>query len=254
MAEKRIDAETLHAFIDGELTAPEQEATMTAIQEHPTAALDLASFSALKAATAKLPSPQLPDGAWKTCVRRLDEIDRTRRTESFVGKYAWGMCGAFLLLIVGAGGLNRLHPQSFDSNEMGHITSSLIPTATSSDTANVGKWLQGQVGSAPVPHLDRLTVIRAEVGVVDDHRVARVLLQDSTGVMTLIIVNGSQALDDLQPLANTNFHVLPLSNGSCLAWNASGYTLSLSGQRDPNSLARVATEIGNPPIQSPTGN
>jgi hypothetical protein len=245
MAEKRIDSETLHAFIDGELPAAERSAAMTAIQEDPKASLDHAIYVSLKNATTTLPAPQYPEGAWKQCVRRLDDIDRTRRTEHFVSRYAWVMCGAIFLLILGAGGVNRLRGQSFDSNEMSHIASSLIPTSKATDTANVGKWLQDQVGATPVPHLEAVTIVRAEAGFVDDHQVARLILRDSKGLMTLYIVQGDEALDGLETLQNTNFHVVPFSNGSCLAWSAQGSTMSLSGERDPESLAQVAGVIGN---------
>src|ERR1019366_3102183 len=141
MSENNLDPTILHAVIDGELPPHEHEAALEAINADPGASLLHAEFRRLKTAVASLPTVDVPSGAWKSCTRRLDELDRNRKAERFVTRYAWALSASVFFLILGAGSWNRLTGQHLGASDVTHMASVLSPFdyAAKPDTADIGK-------------------------------------------------------------------------------------------------------------------
>ncbi|MBI3721272.1 MAG: hypothetical protein HY248_01860, partial [Fimbriimonas ginsengisoli] len=99
-----IDPLKIHALADAELSKEDAEALAHEIAKCRRSTLELETIQGLKLIVNKHCQPVACDDTWCKCRKRLDEIDRAQRVEGFVGRYAWGLCGTFLLAIV-VGGL-----------------------------------------------------------------------------------------------------------------------------------------------------
>src|SRR5665213_4428232 len=127
MSERKLDPITLHALIDGELPPDEHAIALEATNADSNAGLMYTEYRRLKEAVSLLPTIDAPHAAWKRCVNRLDEIERSRKAERFVTRYAWGMTAAVFFLIVGAGAWNRLTGQHMGAGDVTHMASLLSP-------------------------------------------------------------------------------------------------------------------------------
>ena len=97
-----IDTELLHALADDELSADDRRKVEADLAQDPEAAKVLSSILAVKQAIASHVKPVECEDEWQRCRKRLDEMDKARRTEAFVGRYAWVMCTGLFAFIVGA--------------------------------------------------------------------------------------------------------------------------------------------------------
>jgi hypothetical protein len=95
-----MDWKELQAYSDGELGRDEKRTVEDLLRRDPAARHEVESVYNLKTLLREKALRHDSPEAWKACVGRLDEIDKSRRTEHFVGKYAWGICGAFLVALV----------------------------------------------------------------------------------------------------------------------------------------------------------
>ena len=238
-----MDPTILHAVIDGELEPHEYAAALEAINDDPSASLLHTEFRRLKTAVGSLPTVDVPQGVWRTCTRRLDELDRNRKAERFVTRYAWALSASVFMLILGAGSWNRFTGQHLGAGDVSHMASVLSPfdRAGKPDTANVGKWLQDRVGPVSLNNLAVRPPVSAEYGQAAGTPMARLILADPQGRMALYIWRGSDPVDGFVPL-----HGGPLSSGrmlnqNCVAWIQSDCHLVLVGPRDVDDLAKVAT-------------
>lgn len=239
------DFETLSAFIDGQVDDQERERVRRDIESNPAAATAYAELQHIRNATMTLGAALPPDAAWKACVNRLNEIDGSRRAESFVGRYAWGMCGAFFLLIAGAGVMNRMSTSHLKANDVSRMAS-LSPFSVLSHPSQeqVGKFLQDAVGPAPLRNLTVLTVVSAQAGTAEDGRpFVRLTIEDRSGQMALFVIPNQEGLEGLEPLEGTSMETGKIANGNCVAWNANRYEMVLVGERPTDDLVRIAEGV-----------
>lgn len=243
MIDKNLDPTIVHAAIDGELEPQEHAATLDAISADPAASALYAEYRRLKFAVSALPQADVPKGAWRSCTRRLDEIDRNRRAERFVTRYAWAMSAGVFLLIVGAGSWNRLTGQHLNPGDVAHMASVLSPFDRTQrpDTATVGKWLQDRVGTSNIT-LPR-PPLSAEYGQAGETRLARLVLADPYGEMVLYVWRGTDPLDGFEPVAGTGLSAGSVLNQNAVEWMRDGCHFVLVGPRDINGLARAAASL-----------
>ncbi len=146
MTEKNLDPMTLQALIDGELPPEEHDAALeTANMTLKLQVCCTPNILASKKPSEPSPTVDIPHDGWKRCVKRLDDIDRSRKAERFVTKYAWAMSLCVFLLIVGAGSWNRLTGQHMGAGDVSHMASLLSPLVHTENpqSGQVGKWLPG---------------------------------------------------------------------------------------------------------------
>src|SRR5690349_7885295 len=94
------DPKQLHALADEELTPAEASVVRESLKHDPQAAAEYSAILNLKDIVRSNALQHSDEEVWKACVRRLDGIDKTRRVEGFVGRYAWALCGAMFLFIL----------------------------------------------------------------------------------------------------------------------------------------------------------
>ncbi|HLK15811.1 MAG TPA: hypothetical protein VKT78_13490 [Fimbriimonadaceae bacterium] len=243
MSELNIDPTILHAAIDGELPTHEHAAALAAISADPAASVQYAEYRRLKDSLGSLPPVDVPAGVWKGCTRRLDELDRNRKAERFVTRYAWGLCASVFLLIMGAGSWNRLTGQHLGASDVTHVAGVINPLgpAVGSNSGDVGKWLQPE---KPL----RSSHVRA-VGIRPPQAMGTptmcYLLADNHGFMTLYKWPGTDPIDGdgYSHVEGTQFSAGRVLDQPSVAWVKDGFHHVLTGPREVEELERVANEM-----------
>ncbi len=234
----------LHALADGELAPQEANALRETLKSDPCAAAEVDAILNLKDLLAKNAVVHSDDEAWKGCLRRLDAIDKTRRVEGFVGRYAWAICGAMFLFILS--GRVAMRNVQGDTARI----SDLLPFGRSTRPAGEQARLQARVYREILGRVrNGLDAKAIEVGMpvagrVHDRPALRIPMRDGEGDLVLTRVQGLLNLQDTTPMPTNPEMAMGVVGGeNCLVWRAGDETWVLNGARSLNSLGDVAARI-----------
>lgn len=238
-----IDRLDIHAYADHELSPDEMARVEREIAASPEAARELQAIQSLKTCLhMKMEQPD-SSASWKVCAERIEELSRVKRTETFVGKYAWAICAFFLLIIVAGGMFNRFRGGSIGMANVASISGDLVPinTPRMSQPEQLRSWISDQTGHRPMltldPNLVRQVAYRDQV----EGRVVRVRMQDENGLIDLMVfpnvsIDGGVPLDGSMTAGQVN-------GVNCVTWPDSGCALLLIGDRDPARLRDFARSL-----------
>lgn len=231
-----------HAMADGQLDADAVSALEKKIAEDPAMAAEYKAVQELKQVLRKCEAAPAED-AWKACRARLAEVERSKKVESFVGRYAWGMCSVFLVLIVSAAMMNRSNPGTrLGAGDLAYMASGLSPISGASQ--NTQRYLEEFGPVKPLITPERLTIRAVANGFVDGIPAVRWDLSDKAGDLTLIAIR-AEGVEGCQKMATSNYRYTRIGSGVCLTWCGDSYTVALIGDRSPEELVLVADQIRN---------
>ncbi|MGV3614821.1 MAG: anti-sigma factor family protein [Fimbriimonas sp.] len=242
-----IDPIELHALADGELTPAQAEALRKQVEASPAAQAELQSIMALKRVLRDRVAATDCGDEWRACVGRLNELDRARRAEKFVGRYAWGLCGVFLLTIL-AGGLTTRNNRSdsVSMSDISRIATTLAPQRTPPAlNAARERWLDGLLGQARQSvDPNRVQILGYSDGQLDGRPVTVFSLQDVSGKFTLLVMPGVLNLEGTKELPRDQvFKLGHLQGMNCVVWTDGRNTLAVVANRNHEDLIQVATSL-----------
>jgi hypothetical protein len=242
-----IDPLELHAYADKELDRESEDRVRRQLQNDPASQAELDTILGLKSTLQDHCKTVECNQQWKACVGRLDELDKVRRTESFVGKYAWALCGLFFMFILVGGIATRMSPsRGMGSPDLVRAVASLgqPSTPSSQQPQEVRKWLDSLLGAASeLISPEKVVVLGAATGQIDGYRVAQLALRDGTGDLQLLLLNVNLDLSEMPDSSEPNLKAGKLQGVNCLAWNENGYTLVFAGDRPYDELASTLKTI-----------
>lgn len=235
--------ELMNALADGELQGTAKQQAMELLKSDPTAYNEFLWAQSLRATLRESCKPVDNEEAWSKCQARLAEIDRTRRTERFVGKNAWALCGIFALALVVAGVANRNHGAQTLANTQ--VASLINPLAA------------GAQVTPDVPDLDaarsldlRNFQITSQVGgYLDGRPFVRYALRDNVGLggLAIAVVKGPNRIEGVDTPTRTEGVSSGTLNGvNCVSWTMAGHTIVLFGERSTAELTDYANDILTP--------
>lgn len=234
----------LHAYVDGELSEEAAAAIRGRIESDPAAAAEVAAIRKLKELSSQCAGTVSCEETWKCCTGRLDELDRVKRTERFVGRYAWGLCAVVLFALIGAGMFNRAREGgAIYAADVASIASSATGEATLASPDGLTGWLTGLFGRAPVQEPpSQLRVLSMARANADGRAVARVELADAKGPVVLLIVDGATDVRGLAP-ADSIFQHGRMDCVNCVSWTSDRAAMILAGDRPYEALEEIARQI-----------
>jgi len=230
-----------HALADGQLSDDEASAVKAKLATCPQTKAEFETVAALRDTVKRTccgtPNPDL----WDKCRGRLDEIDRLKRTERFVGKYAWALCGLFFVAITCAGILNRLDPtRSMRSSEVASMFSSLSPFRTRLGTADIPSVLNQDIGSAPVTVPGgELRVIGMARRVIDGRPVVRFELEDRVGPISVLAIGKADKIEGLSD-DQVAMHEWKAGNRNCVSWVDRDVIMVIASEREMSLVRELA--------------
>lgn len=240
-----IDPIELNALADGQMTPDEAKAMQAALRGHPASSAEYQSILMVK----RLLKERTPEieyrDSWRICVGRLDELDRSRRAESLVTRYAWAFCGVFLIAIL-VGGMNKRATRSETVNiaDLSRIVTSLAPSRTPPPAADAARnrWLDQLLGQARRSvDPNRMEIIGYAYGTLDDRPVTHFALRDSSGPLALLVIPGTVPDQSSQP--EKVFRLGHLQGMNCVVWTDNNVTLAVVGDRTHQDLVRAAVML-----------
>lgn len=236
----------VHALIDDELDGQ----TRKAVREHmQTCAVCQAEWEAVREVkTVVVTKCVQPDCAevWAQCTKRLSEIDRTRKVESYVGRYAWAACAGLFVVVLGAAAMNRFNGNDLRTDDVARISSSLAPISAPRSQALDDKrhWLQNNLDQAMPMKSNTLNVIGGAMGYFHGRKIARADLEDGQGLVDLFVVHTSNGVDGVEPLeAHGQFSGGRINDLNCITWTDHGNAYMLIGKRPIDGLVDVAATL-----------
>lgn len=238
----------IHALADGVLGSEEAERVEARIANCPKSMAEYKAILATRRATASLTDSVSCESTWISCRKRLDELDRARRVESFVGRYAWGLCSLFLFLILGAGMMNRSSGSILASGDVANLLSSAGPSVSaprSNAPEEMSRWVRDVVGPAPVTiQLDRVQILGYTHCPIADRTAVRLALRDRLGFAMLVVIPGVDRIEDFIPNASSDGYCMStIGNRPCLSWTEGGFAFVVTGDRSAEGLREIADNV-----------
>ena len=235
----------LHAFADGELTPTEANALRESLKTDPASAAEVDAVLNLKDFLAKNGARHTNDESWRACVRRLDEIDKARRVEGFVGRYAWALCAAlFLFILSGRAAMRNVQGDSARTADFARIFGGSVAPVTEQNRAQAKFYgeILGQVGRNLDPNAIQIGIPLR--GMVHDMPAARVPMRDRKGDLVLLRIGGLLNIQDTVPAPSApNLTSGVVDGENCVVWHVNGETWLLSGPRSVDGLGEVAARL-----------
>lgn len=238
----------LHGLADEQLSPEEAARVREALKSDPTAVVEFNSILNLKDFVKERAACYKSEETWVVCVGRLNELDRARRVEGFVHRYAWGVCAVlFLFVLTGRMMVRGVQGQTVQSADLFHGTSGLIPhqMPVSADAAARDRWLDEVLGQAKQAiDTNRVAVVGGASGIWNGLKVSQLELVDNGGRLKLVIVPGLVNWQDTALMPGQPPVYAGVINGTnCVAWNSHGNSLLLVAQRPYDDLQSVAARI-----------
>lgn len=236
----------MHALADGQLEGEAKALAESRLQDP----AFRAEFEAVRQLRSVLQSRVAPDPAppvWAACVSRLDEIDKRKRVEGFVGKYAWGMCSIIFALIISAGLMNRYNGRDVATGDVARLAAGLAPFSRSvtSQPTDMRSWIQDVSHGAPL-QLDSgsLRIVSYAQSIEGDRYITVLYCADGAGPVNLVIVKGANRITGAEPmLGHSPYFAGQIQDSNSLSWTDAGFAFTLIGRRPHEELNRIADGI-----------
>jgi len=232
-----IDRTDLHAYVDGELTSTQEAEIRASVDSSPNSAKEIEAIRSLKSMLHdRTQSPEVAQ-SWKACIKRLDEVDKARRVETYVSRYAPALCGAFFLCIVIGGMINRRHDVG---NRPSQNLSRFVPGAVSYDS----KWLRTLLERSHVSTPDRLELRSGAEGVIDGVPAKRFDVRDASGNLQILVISDHMGFDGMSSMpTDPKVKMGALGMTNCVARIDGDKTIVVIADRSYDDLAAVLAKV-----------
>jgi len=235
-------------MVDGVLTGEELASAHAHLDVCPQCKGQYEAILSLKRCLGQLPEPADCQKPWKACIDRLNEIDKAKRIDGFIGKYAWGICGAFLALIVLAGVHNRaLGPSNVSAGQVAQMASSLMPVSSSrvSNPNSIQQFMNESVGNAPLAYnTSQPRAVSGARGVFDGHPIVQLRFVDDKGSFVILVIGGTDGLEGFDPISVGNrYQGSQMASVNCIGWADRGFALFVMGDRSLADLCKIAESV-----------
>lgn len=194
-----IDRSKLHSLADNELPEAEKAELLRALKSLPEFDAEYQSILGVKAALkSKLEYPDT-NSLWTECRSRLDEIDKVKRVESFVGRYAWGICGVFMVAILVGGVFNRSIGKRVLPDDVAGYVAGLSPISIprGQSQAELEPALKQVVGAALAGRPAKMAISGIGQSNIPGTRTSYVQLSDEFGTVAVVALHDIEKVDGL---------------------------------------------------------
>jgi hypothetical protein len=234
-----IDVEKLNALVDNELEPAERAEVEALLSQDPQAAAHVGAIRQMKGALQDHVKPVRCEDEWRSCVKRLNEIDGARRTKSIVDRWAWAMCSVLFIFIFGVGLFNRANPGAHAG------TGDLTRAGLEKPIRDVYRWLKSELGTTPELPSQGMQLVGAREGTFANRPVANLHLRDSKGDLSFVIVPNLR-IEGLSPI-DEKFSSCETGEASSVVWSETvgrqRFSMFLTGKRDVQELRAIAQSI-----------
>ena len=238
-----IDRLELHALADGQLEGADRQRVSERVASCEESAAEYQAIVDLKKAVSAKCSPITCDQTWQKCRSRIEEVEKTRRIEGFVGRYAWALCSIFVVLIFGAGIMNRSLGDGVRAGDVPAMMSSLSPLSGAAP-AEARDWIRRQTGAAPQVAQPAFQLVGRGIGLFEGRKVLGVRLRDREGEFVVLVLPGARIVDGVQPIEHRqDMSAGRMGQANCVTWQDGPVALIVTGPRDIDGLCALADQL-----------
>ncbi len=242
-----MDRLDLHAYVDGELSRERSDQVKLSLSGSAEDLREAEAISSLKQMLATRTTQPESAAEWNKCVSRLNEIDKTRKVERVVSKYAPAFCGALLGVILATGLLHkRSDPGHISSPDLAKMAGSLEPMRPPKKQLgfNEDRWLGGLINQSKLSTPDHLTVRGVSNGQIGGIPVRSFSARDEKGDVTILVVRQELDLEGMTPMTgHTNLLAGKLNGVNCVVQTGKDHTIFIVAQRTFEDLASVSSQV-----------
>ncbi len=231
-----------HAFVDGELSTSQVAEMEALIESSPIASREIQAIRQLKEFVWTKSSQVDAKDEWKSCVLRLNEIDKARRVEFVVGRFAPALCGIFFLVIVAGGLVSRRH----DSNYASPLHPNLarfyggLNAPKSPVDGNKEIWLKNLINQSWLSTPDHPQFRGGFSYEMDGVPVRRVQVRDGAGDVTVLFIQRHIEFEGMTPMdTHPGFMAGRVNNMNCVARSENVNTVAVIADRPYEDLVSV---------------
>ncbi len=239
-----IDPIDLHAYVDGELNPLERSDVQRQIELSPESGKEIEAIQRLKSLVQVRSEEVSTSKAWSDCVRRLDELDKARRVERFVGRFAPALCGVFFIAIVLGGLVSRHHEAGGGSSR--NLTAMIGRMHFDKTETNTEKseWLNNLIKVSKLSTPDHLEPRQVDECEIDGMIVRRVLMRDANGDLSVLMIPKKIEFEGFSSLPGHPGYRCGQSWGrNCIVRPDGDRTTVITAERPYEELANVLMHI-----------
>lgn len=239
-----MDPTDLHAYVDGELTSEQSASVDQLVRDSRECSREVDAIRNLKSFVAAKAEPADAQKAWKACVKRLDEIDKTKRAEFVVGRFAPFLCAGLFAFILIVGRVT--HPSdrgNLSGPDFAKMIGGLSPSRPPK-SADTDRWLRERIRESMTSTPDHLSPRRVRTGHIDGFPVTDFSARDQYGNLEIYVIGQPVVLQGTQPMDGHPDLMIGAFNGiNCIVRLEGSKTILILADRSPDDLAQVAAEV-----------
>ncbi|MCG9895927.1 MAG: zf-HC2 domain-containing protein [Fimbriimonadaceae bacterium] len=238
----KVTAEQIHAYVDGELTPEEAGQVEAALAADAACRAEAESARLVKdCLTAKCAAHDCRV-TWQKSMDRLNELDKARTTETFIGRYSWAFAAAVLAFIILAAGVNRMSGRTdLEQASMASLFSGLN-VMEGAERDPLGK-IRGAFGGIDCDiRPEALDIQEIAYGQVAGRRAVRMAARDSRGPIVLVMVEGVERFEGFAS-AGRDLALGKMNGVNGVAWTDGPVGIAAFANREPERLLALAQAI-----------
>lgn len=229
----------MHALADGQLEGDAKARAEAAMASSPAMKAEYEAVLAVKNAVSKV-DPATCVKTWEKCRARLDEFQKKEEVESFVGRYAWGLCSIIFVVMLAGALFNRMRPDQVRTGDVARVLSGFT-SSMARGSANPGdemaNWIQSR-------DRNTLTVLQSQPAWVNGFPGTIYQLQDRSGPLVYVTVRGVERVEGVEPMLDDQTYSVSKINGTnCLTWQSGSQANLLIAERSYEDLAKTAETL-----------
>jgi len=235
-----MDPIEVHAYVDGELPAGQLAEVKASIDSSPETIREVEAIRGLKTMLReRIETPEI-GSSWKSCVKRLDEIDKAQKVERAVNRWAPAICSVLFLGIIGAGLMTRYThwKPSADSPSVARFLGFSANPTQSIDHQE--RMLKQSFSSTPV----HMQVRGVSDYVIDGTPVRRFDVRDASGNLQILLVHEHIDFEGMRTLPDhLSVRVGIVGTTNCAARIDGNDTIVVIANRSYKDLAEVLNQV-----------
>jgi hypothetical protein len=242
MSDLKLD---VHALVDGENIDSERAQLLAAMEQDSTLKAEYEWAVYIKRTLNDKCKSQGSDECWQSAIVQLNAIDKTKRTENFIGRYAWAFCGVFVLAIGIASVSNQITGRTSLATTSSAGFASLTPIQKSVNADEALEAIKARLGSAPatLSATPVLMVDQVLYGVIDGHKAMMLRFADRKGPLDLTFIQGVGAIDTINTPIGDGMSQGQINGINAVSWSDGQCLTILASQRPFEELAANARGI-----------
>jgi hypothetical protein len=232
----------VHALIDGELEGQEKTACLERLKNCPVTRAEREWAESVKTCLKSKCVKSENHDLFVRSMAQVRAIEKSRRAEAFVGRYAWAGASVIVATIFVAAIFSRISgPGQLASTNVASMlgTGLSVMPGSESDPQTLLESTFGKVSCDIPSYIVAREVARGEI---EGRQAVRIRAADTYGQLVMFVIQGGRGFSDHSRLSG-DYKTGRINGATSVAWSEGGMDYLLLGARSAGDLAKTADVI-----------